>query len=655
MKRNKIISVLLIIVMVASMTAAMGISVSAKGGWSYQTSATLTDLNNSKTIDQKYSLTVSTGSYTDVTKVKLEWTLENLSFSRKDNKIWDPDTLAWVANGSTFTGSETANASFVLTNLSSVPVKANAVFRVENALRDTFAKITFTNNDCTVASVVDAETKAVNTGISHAQTISAALKVNKDKFTGAAASNATYGTYVISISSVAGANEGKVTVNTNEKTTLTAQTAPSQAAADTTSVEIPAGTTQMTAGAVADLTVQSSAVAVASADASFNITENESAVSAITLTLSVNGTPVSSFTDANGAPVAVTVTTYIAKGFTNVTLKYVGNGDDPTDVTYDPATGKLTFKTTHFSTFAVGADEDAYVKETDTAYMLQDALNAMEAGQTVMVLKDIPDCSILRADKTASGTYTIDFNHRAVTFTDTTVKDQMAFVIEGEGAWILKDGTLNCDDYHYGDVFETWANTTLNRMTINFNDENVNGFARWGAVYSAGESVVLNDCVINAIAGPGIQNGEEGMVMYLNRTTVISLDHSAMYCGGGSTTHLNDCTVSGKNAVHACTSGAAYVINGGTYTATVNAIQLDNTTSAIDYQGVPNYVGGSYAQVKGGSFNGAIKLTAKVGNGQATLDISGGTFTADPSAYVASGYAAAQSGSTWTVTASEPQ
>ncbi len=69
---------------------------------------------------------------------------------------------------------------------------------------------------------------------------------------------------------------------------------------------------------------------------------------------------------------SVTITTYIAKGLSNVSVTYTGEGAQPTDVSYDAATGLLIFKTTHFSTFAVAADQIVYDKTSNTAYKLSE-------------------------------------------------------------------------------------------------------------------------------------------------------------------------------------------------------------------------------------------------------------------------------------------
>lgn len=86
---------------------------------------------------------------------------------------------------------------------------------------------------------------------------------------------------------------------------------------------------------------------------------SQSIVAGIGLELSSVGettqTPVTSFGDGK----VVVVTTYIAKGLNNVTVKYNGttNGGDPINVQYNKSTGELTFTTTHFSEFYVVADK----------------------------------------------------------------------------------------------------------------------------------------------------------------------------------------------------------------------------------------------------------------------------------------------------------
>lgn len=95
---------------------------------------------------------------------------------------------------------------------------------------------------------------------------------------------------------------------------------------------------------------------------------------------------------------------------------------------------------------------------------------------------------------------------------------------------------------------------------------------------------------------------------------------------------VNNCNINaGKYAIFA-SQGAKITINGGTYKSAENVI-----TSMYE---------GSVVTVNGGSFEGNLLITAK-----GALVVKGGTFSVDPTAYLASGYVATESNGTWTVTA----
>lgn len=99
-------------------------------------------------------------------------------------------------------------------------------------------------------------------------------------------------------------------------------------------------------------------------------------------------TPVTSFGN-NGK---VVVTTYIAKGLENVTVKYNGtNGGDPTSYDYDSTTGMLSFTTTHFSEFYVVANKvEAINLDTNVAYKsFVEAVNAIVKEGSVSLLSDV--------------------------------------------------------------------------------------------------------------------------------------------------------------------------------------------------------------------------------------------------------------------------
>ena len=120
----------------------------------------------------------------------------------------------------------------------------------------------------------------------------------------------------------------------------------------------------------------------------FVITAGSSVAS---IDLSLDGASSSEFSEA------VTVTTYVARGLTQSSVQVVynnGSGVQPSDISYDPATGLLSFKTTHFSQFVVVSSDQIIVSD-GTAYAtlaaFRDAVNAGNsfAGKTVYLMKDV--------------------------------------------------------------------------------------------------------------------------------------------------------------------------------------------------------------------------------------------------------------------------
>ena len=121
-----------------------------------------------------------------------------------------------------------------------------------------------------------------------------------------------------------------------------------------TTVTIPSAVVPSTSNPVTlDIVVKDSESV---ADNSFNVTGDNGVAASISLTMKNGDTAITNF-DSN----KVTVETYIETGLSGVTVKYNGTTGNPdsADTTYDPVTGKLTFKTTHFSEFYVEADKQA--------------------------------------------------------------------------------------------------------------------------------------------------------------------------------------------------------------------------------------------------------------------------------------------------------
>lgn len=126
-------------------------------------------------------------------------------------------------------------------------------------------------------------------------------------------------------------------------------------------------------------------------------------------------TPVTNFGVGN-----VIVTTYIAKGLENVTVKYNGtNGGDPTNVQYYPSTGELTFTTTHFSEFYVVADKIQAINScTNMASKLfVDAVDECRDNETIVLLEDTLVYNVEISTPIAENpkNVIIDLNNHAIT------------------------------------------------------------------------------------------------------------------------------------------------------------------------------------------------------------------------------------------------
>lgn len=97
----------------------------------------------------------------------------------------------------------------------------------------------------------------------------------------------------------------------------------------------------------------------------------------------------------------------------------------------------------------------------------------------------------------------------------------------------------------------------------------------------------------------------------------------------GASATIDSGTYTAPYAAYIYNSGGSLTINGGTFTGTKAALRADKGTIIVN----------------GGEFKGDITIAK-----DATLTIYGGTFSADPTDYVAEGYSATQNGDVWTVT-----
>ncbi len=153
-------------------------------------------------------------------------------------------------------------------------------------------------------------------------------------------------------------------------------------------------------------------------------------VATIDLSLFVDGEEIHDFVSGK----KVTISTKIMTGLKDVEIVYNGEGDAPADMNYNPATGELSFTTTHFSEFFVRG-----VPLINTTDALKKALEDVAAGAstTVSLDGDIElNAGASEALAITAGDVTIDLNGHTL-----TVKNE-----EGKGITVAAGATLNLTD-----------------------------------------------------------------------------------------------------------------------------------------------------------------------------------------------------------------
>lgn len=211
----------------------------------------------------------------------------------------------------------------------------------------------------------------------------------------------------------------KATLNTTGDTTLTTNNTPAKV--NQTTVTIPQNAIEVNPGeenATLELTAKTTTIELANiTDFVVTGSDTSGAVAAIDLTLTktVDNT-VTEVTDfANGQ--SVEVVTYITAGLSegSVDVVYTGNDgkDHPREVQYDPETGRLSFKTNHFSNYVATTTDVAYNATKSKGYnTVQAAIDDAEGENgTIRLLNNVELSSAL----TVSKDFTIDLNGKTLT------------------------------------------------------------------------------------------------------------------------------------------------------------------------------------------------------------------------------------------------
>lgn len=202
----------------------------------------------------------------------------------------------------------------------------------------------------------------------------------------------------------------------------------------------------------------------ASAEDKFQISGTESGKAAVA-GLDLSLTKITKQSDGSTVQESVTsfdkdviITTYIAKDLENVSVWYRDyetktdeviaelTGTEAADAvpSYDKTTGKLIFKTNHFSEYFVKADAEAMNTTTGMVYStFADAVDRAGSGQEVKLLKDASVKNVI----SISNDIVIDLNGKNVTGKDSRVFNLKKGTLEIKGSGTISSLKTEGSDY----------------------------------------------------------------------------------------------------------------------------------------------------------------------------------------------------------------
>lgn len=309
---------------------------------------------------------------------------------------------------------------------------------------------------------------------------------------------------------------------------------------------------------------------------------------------------------------------------------------------------------------------------------LADAVAAAQGGATVKLLKDVTEDVVIPADKTI----TLDLNGKKIVNSTTAQDSKVAN--DARKHTITNNGTLTIMDsvgggvvdnvshgraalYNNGTITEIKGGKFTRSVDNSTDSESANGNS-WYVVYNAegatiskisnGEFLALghfsslfSNCgTIDEISGGTFTQDHfiafknEGTVNKISGGVFSSADESCIQNWGtigeicGGTITAGSLGIWNLSSDKYTSKGTVEKISDGVISGTKEAIRLSNYDVEDLNKSADSLTNWASATIVGGKVNGALK----VGNGT-RVSISGGYFTTDPSAYVASGYVAGTS------------
>ncbi len=331
-------------------------------------------------------------------------------------------------------------------------------------------------------------------------------------------------------------------------------------------------------------------------------------------------------------------TATVEEGTTVTTLEQKESGqvivEDPSDVANPIVAENETLLTVYVA--AIG----------DVRYKtLIEAFNAVEDGKTILLLDNLTQDDGVNLDKEGVSAK-FDLNGKTLTVNTGSSYYNRAIRID--------KGTL---EVYNGSIVAKGAGTTSSNGTGCYGAFRVESNGKLIAhdltltnsrpydlnVKVLGGEAELTNVVINSSYGGGIEvteadlgtQSKKGSATLTNCkfTQTGYYDHcsTTLSVSGGSDLTINSGTYTSENhALYVFSSGGQITVNDGTF---VGGTTRQAIVAEIDLNTYPSYTGG--LKLKAGNYTGAFSIKSP-----AYMEVTGGTFDQDPSAYVSEGYEA---------------
>lgn len=336
-------------------------------------------------------------------------------------------------------------------------------------------------------------------------------------------------------------------IKADDDTTLVVGSAPADTtnASDevNTTISIPAGAISDGAGKTAEVSVKAYDAETAGDFTFTSVEDNTAVVGVLDITLSVGG---AGYKDSFADGKVATVTTYVTTGLSGVAVKYEGEGDDPTGMSYDSESGKLVFTTSHFSRFVVVSENVVLNVSTGTYYAsFAEAVQDISDGNVIKLLGNVTEdlagtlyietgatidlngkSLVLTPPESTTAIVTQPGTGKEVKFTggDITINMSDSPTISAVGAI---DGVLTLDNVQFK---STSSAIMPHSATVNVRNQSVVEYACWGIstnnVKGKNAQINISDSTVQVLEG----NVDSAAVM-MNNYGSISITGSTITAG----------------------------------------------------------------------------------------------------------------------------